>query len=237
MPPAVEQTFRAYGPSHLAALLATALVAAVMIWVARRGHGSAQRILEWIMAAALLVQWPVSYAFYVHTGTLTVDNQYPCHLCDLSALLGVVVLLTRKQFFCELLFFWGLAGTMQGMLTPALTSDFPSPRYFAFFLAHGGVVATALYGVLGLRRTPRAKAKWVAWGLINLYALVISGFNALTGANYGFLCRKPATASLYDLLGPWPWYIGAASLMALVIFILLDLPFVRGRGRASRAKR
>ncbi|WP_156345480.1 hypothetical protein [Verrucomicrobium spinosum] len=43
MPPAVEQTFRAYGPSHLAALLATVLVAAVMIWVARRGLGRTQR--------------------------------------------------------------------------------------------------------------------------------------------------------------------------------------------------
>lgn len=229
MPPAVISDFHAFGTSHLAALGATALVASLMIVVARSGAKSAQRVVEIAMAVALLLQWPLSYAFYVQTGTLTVDNAYPCHLCDLSAILGVFVLLTRGRFVAELLYFWALAGTIQGLLTPALTADFPSPRYFAFFIAHGGVVATALYGVLGLRHAPRAKAKWIAWGLINLYAVAAGSFNALMGANYGFLARKPATASLYDLLGPWPWYIASASLLALAVFLLLDLPFLRGR--------
>jgi hypothetical integral membrane protein (TIGR02206 family) len=229
MPAELSPAFHAFGPSHLAAIIATGLVALVMIVVARQQWTRSQRALEILLACALIVPWPLSYWFYASTGTLTADNQYPCHLCDLSAALGVIVLLTRRRFYCELLYFWGLAGTIQGMITPALTLDFPSPRYIAFFVAHGGVVAAALYGVVGLRTYPRARAKWVAWGLINVYALVVGGFNALVGANYGFLCRKPATASLYDLLGPWPWYVVAASGMALLIFILLDLPFLRRR--------
>lgn len=236
MPPASTATFYAFGLSHLAAVMATGLVCALMIWAARTGRLRLQRMLEYLMAGALLLTWPLSYLFYASTGTLTVDNMYPCHLCDLAALLSVVVLLTHNRFAAELLYFLGLAGTMQGMITPALTLDFPSLRYVVFFLSHGGVVATALYGVVGLRHPLRAQAKWVAWAGINIYALVVGGFNALVGSNYGFLCRKPATASLYDLLGPWPWYVGAASLLALVIFLLLDLPFMPGRHRRARVQ-
>jgi uncharacterized membrane protein YwaF len=62
----------------------------------------------------------------------------------------------------------------------------------------------------------------------------VGTFDWIVGANYGFLCHKPETASLYDVLGPWPWYVGASGLVGLVFFILLDLPFVIQRARASR---
>jgi uncharacterized membrane protein YwaF len=40
-----------------------------------------------------------------------------------------------------------------------------------------------------------------------------------------FLRHKPGEASLLDLLGPWPWYIASAALLALVLFWALDAPF------------
>lgn len=44
-----------------------------------------------------------------------------------------------------------------------------------------------------------------------------------------FLRRKPDD-SLLDLLGPWPWYIAFAGLLALAMFALLLTPF-RERAR------
>ena len=32
-------------------------------------------------------------------------------------------------------------------------------------------------------------------------------FNSITGTNYGYLNRKPPTASILDVLGPWPVYL------------------------------
>jgi len=221
--------FEPYSLPHWAALGAAALLLISMVIVARGPRPHAARVLEIILGVILLVQWPVSIWVSHQAGTLDVDNLYPCHLCDYAAFLAAIALFTHRQFVCELVYFWGLAGTLQGLLTPELSPTFPNPRYFLFFIAHGGVVVTALYGVMGLGKTPRVNAKWQCWGLINVYALVAGLFNWAMGSNYGFLCRKPATASLYDLLGPWPWYIGSASLLALTIFILLDLPFVRKR--------
>jgi hypothetical integral membrane protein (TIGR02206 family) len=226
--------FLLMGTSHLAALAVGLVVAVLMIGLARRGPAGVARGLELTLALMLISMWPLHQWYYQATGTSHVDNLYPLHLCDLAAVLGAVALMTHHRGVGEFLYFWGLAGTLQGVITPALTQDFPSPRYFMFFIIHLGVVIAALYVVLGLRQVPRASAKWRAWLGINLYALVVGGFNALAGSNYGFLCRKPPTASLFDALGPWPWYVGAASLLSLLIFLLLDLPFVRVRSRRGR---
>jgi hypothetical integral membrane protein (TIGR02206 family) len=231
MIPTDAPAFRVFSVTHLSALAVVLVVAAVMIYAARRRVQPLQRVLEVTLAVLLILQWPISFWVAWDMGYLTVNNSYPLHLCDLGALLGVLALLTHKRGLFELVYFWGLAGTLQGLITPALTQDWPHPRYFLFFVNHGGVVIAALYGVLGLGFIPRASAKWRAWFYILGYAVVVGLFDWAVGANYGFLRHKPETKSLFDALGPWPWYIGVTSLLALVFFILLDLPFIRLRRR------
>jgi len=61
------------------------------------------------------------------------------------------------------------------------------------------------------------------------WAALAAAGNALTGGNYMFLSERPETASLLDYMGPWPWYILGAALLALTLFALLDIPFRRRR--------
>ncbi|EUA70030.1 integral membrane family protein [Mycobacteroides abscessus subsp. bolletii 1513] len=53
------------------------------------------------------------------------------------------------------------------------------------------------------------------------------GFNAVAGSNYGFLNRKPSTASLFDLMGPWPWYVVVATVLVLAVWALMTWPWER----------
>jgi len=132
---------------------------------------------------------------------------------------------TRRQRVVEVAYFWGLAGTIQALLTPDLPQHFPSYPYFQYYIAHGGVVAAALVLVVGLRRHPRRWAvAWVA-GLTVAYAALVGFVDAVTGADYMYLRSKPPSATLLDVLGPWPWYILSAAAIAVCLFAILDAPF------------
>ena len=61
--------------------------------------------------------------------------------------------------------------------------------------------------------------------VLNILAMIAFIANLMTGANYMFLARKPANPSILDYLGPYPWYILSLELLALIMFILLYLPF------------
>jgi hypothetical integral membrane protein (TIGR02206 family) len=225
--------FHAWSTEHLAALGVSAIIAVGMIAVGRSGQRRHARIAEIALAVLLVAQWPLSYWMHVKGGTLGPDNRLPCHFCDFAAMSGVLALLTHRRFFVELVYFWGMAGTLQGLITPALTLNWPHPRFVLFFIAHSGVVIAALYCVAGLRIVPRSDAKWTAFLLLLPFAAVAGTVDWITNANYGFLCHKPATASLYDFLGRWPQYVGASALVGLAFFFVLDLPFMRQRRRST----
>jgi uncharacterized membrane protein YwaF len=72
-----------------------------------------------------------------------------------------------------------------------------------------------------------------AYGYLQIFTLVALAANYLvvsTGreANYFFLMHKPITASILDILGPWPWYIIQGDLVAFGLFLVAWL-FYRER--------
>ena len=93
-----------------------------------------------------------------------------------------------------------------------------------FFLAHGGVLVACCVLVFGRVAAIRQGAVWRTFAILAVYAALVGAFNAIFGANYMYLCRKPANPSLLDWLGPWPLYLVGSAVVALVLFWLLWLP-------------
>ena len=77
-------------------------------------------------------------------------------------------------------------------------------------------------GVGSLSASPAAQSSRVA-AITVAYAAFVGLVDALTGANYLYLRSKPAAPTLLDVMGPWPWYVLAAGLVALVLFFALDV--------------
>ena len=78
-----------------------------------------------------------------------------------------------------------------------------------------------------------ASFKRVAIGA-NIYMVFVYLMNLLLDSNFMFLMRKPDTASLMDVLGPWPWYLLSLEAVAFLVFLLLYLPFIIKDARENR---
>lgn len=221
---------------HLLTVGLIALLTAALVVAARRRPG------PWTLRAcrllALLIvgseaSWWVWLAFQ---GTYRADFALPLQLCDIACFVSAAALWTRRPLLVELTWYWGLAGTANGLVTPDLPNHFPDFLFFQYFLTHGGIVVAAFLLVVGLRISPRPWSAVRAFGL-TFALLVADGLVDLAiDANYLYLRHPPAIHSLFDLLGPWPWYIAGAAAVALVSFLLLELPFTLGRRRARRRR-
>ena len=225
MPPA----FHPYGPSQKAVLAITLVLFIVMLLLSRtRWAAISQRVL----GSMLLALYPVGLAVHAAYGSLNVLTALPLQYCDIATLAGGIALWTRRPFFCEVVYFFGIAGTLQGLLTPALIYEFPDPRFFIFFIMHGGVPITAIYVVtaMGVRPRPGAVMRIMTFS-VAWYA-VIAVVNYAIGANYAFQCTKPVQASLFDQLGPWPWYNLSTIGLGLVFYSLLYLPFALSKAKS-----
>jgi len=204
---------------------------------ARRHRGRWRTVAARLIGAALLAD-AVSYtvALVVH-GTWSAKTSLPLALCDVAVLVAAAACWWRTPLLVELTYFWGLAGTLQAVLTPDLNVGFPHLVFFQYVVGHLGIVAAALFLVVGLGLTPRPGSVGRIFLVTVLYSAVVGAVDAATGANYMFLRRPPGEWTLLRLLGPWPWYVLSAAGVALVLFGALDAPFWRGRRRARGAAR
>jgi len=250
-------SFRLFGPAHLAALGLTAAAAAALVRLVR-GTPAARTPVRLGLAALLIGATGGFLAATARTGRLNVWDVVPLHLCDFLILVAVFGLLRRggvnpprlsslggndpprppvSPLAAELLWFWGMSGTLLAMITPDLWETWPDWRFVTYFALHGGVVVSAVVLTLGFGVPPRPGAPWRVWALTNLYAAVVGIVDVAFRKNFLYLRYKPGAETLVDWLGPWPVYILVVDVVALVLFLLLDRPFAAARRACSARSR
>ena len=212
---------------HIGTVAAIVVIVTALLVTARLRRGgwtvTAARILAIVLAGDEIAWW--IYLVATHENKADLLYALPFQLCDAAIIISAIALWTRQQLLIEVMYFWGLAGTFQALITPDIPSHFPSFTYIQYYVAHGGVVAAALFLVVGLGHWPRPRAVLWVFGVTIAYAAFVGLLDALTGADYLYLRAKPGSHTLLDVMGPWPWYIGVAGLVAVVLFLLLDAPF------------
>ena len=190
---------------------------------------SIARPLAVLIAGAYLVE----HAAFIERGEWDVQRHLPLHLTDVVTIVSVLALWTGHVRLVELTYFWALTASVQAVLTPNLTADTATIFVWTFFITHGGAIVAAILLVAGRRIIPPAGAVWRVFGATLVVAAAAAVGDLITGGNYMFLREKPSTASLLDVMGPWPVYIASAAAFGLALFVLLDLPL--RRARAPRA--
>jgi len=239
----VHPLFVLFGPAHLTAIVLTLTVPLALALLARHEHlgRHADRLTRIGLTGFLTLGWIGWFGLTLWRHDLRLDNGLPMNLCDWAEIALIVALLTRRQFAYELGYFWGLGGTLQGVLTPPLYYDYPDLQFIFFFIQHGGVVAALLYLTLGLRMrpTPRSLPRVIAASFCYLGTAALVDW--VLGVNYGFLRAKPLGQNLLTAMSPWPWYIPELVVAGFAFMLLYYLPFalvdwIRPQRRVSYAK-
>jgi hypothetical integral membrane protein (TIGR02206 family) len=177
--------------------------------------------------AVLLVFNYVGFEIYLAaTEGLLWQKALPFQLCDWAMIVIIVALLTGRERWLEVAYFWGIGGTLQAIITPDLKYAFPDIHFLTFFISHSGIVVAIAFMMIVKKFRPHwiSIVRVFAWS--ELYFAVTITVDLLTGENYGFLLHKPAAASLLDALShERVVYIIEMHLLALVFYFVLYLPF------------
>jgi len=183
-------------------------------------------IIRIVMAVLLLSTEVVLQIWCLSTGVWSVYHSLPLHLCSMAVILCPVMLVTKKYSLYEVLYFWGIGGTAQAILTPNLWYGFPHFIFFQYFIAHSLIVFSCLWMtfVEGFRPTFNSIRK--AFLLTNFYAAFVLLINVLLGSNYLYILQKPDKPTILDFLHPWPWYIIELEIIALAVCFFCYLPFI-----------
>jgi hypothetical integral membrane protein (TIGR02206 family) len=217
--------FQLFGPAHIAALCV--LVALNLLLFRFKSTPEITRSkVRWTLAIILWLAEASWHAWNYFTGQWSVKTLLPLNVCSALIWLTGFMLVFKNQTIYEFAYFLGIGGAIQYLATPDLgIYGFPHFRYFQTFISHGLLVTCAIYMTIveGFRPTWRSLLR--VFVFTNFYMVIIFFINRWLGSDYLFLNAKPATASILDLLPPWPYYILYMEVLGIVTCLLLYLPF------------
>jgi hypothetical integral membrane protein (TIGR02206 family) len=230
---AAQREFSAYGPSHLVVLAVFAIGAVVLVWIGRRQTESQARLLGRVLAVLIVAAFAVALVYKLIRPDI--QTSVPLQLCDIAELTAAYALWSQRHWAFALGYYWGLVLSTQALITPDVGTpaegapDFPHHLFLTFFTLHVLVVWAAIYLTWGRGMRPRWRDYRFAIIVTLAWAVFTFIFNAITGTNYGYLNRKPPTASLLDVLGPWPVYLLFEVAIVLMVWALMTWPWQRAR--------
>ena len=217
--------FDLFGSVHLVSIGAVAVVGVCLIRAGLAADERGRRRLRAALGLTVFLFLLSRHLWKAGTGLWAVQNDLPLHLCSAMAWVTIFGLWTRRPRALRLMYFLGVAGAVQALLTPEAEFGVAHFTFFESLGSHGTVVIAGAWAVMVEGYRPTARDPWIAFGLLNLYAAVVFPLNRLLGSNYLYLIEKPPASTLLDFFPGWPWYILLLEPVAIGLFLALRLPF------------
>ena len=184
-----------------------------------------------VIGVVLLSDCVVDTVRQLMDGTWSLATSLPLALCNFALLVAAVACWWRIRPFVELTYYWALAGTVQGLVTPDLNVPFPRVEFFEYVLGHTLIIVAALFLVVGMRIEPRKGSVTRASIVTYIYVAFVGLIDVVINANYMFLRHAPHQWTLLRLMGPYPWYMVTGVVIVPLFFLLLYSPFWFARRR------
>jgi hypothetical integral membrane protein (TIGR02206 family) len=220
--------FQLFGTPHLIALGIIVLCCFSQLHFRAIWGEKERAVVRWALALAIVINESSLHVWSAYWGIWNIQTMLPLHMCAVIIWLSAYMLVRKNYPIYEFVYFMGLGGAMQAVLTPADAAayNFPHFRIMQTFISHGLLINIAIYMTVveGFRPTWQSFKRVFIW--TNLYMIVIFFLNLAIGSNYLFIANKPDFPTLLDMLAPWPWYILELEAIGFAIFFILYIPFM-----------
>ena len=220
--------FLRFSISHLAVLVLSIFLFIYIPYLINKSPKSSWVDMVSKSLGILLIGNELGWVFY----KLSLGHTYwaefmPFELCTINAyILGIILIFRPSYAIFEVVYFWAMAGTVQGLVTPRLFAGYPHYLFFEYFITHTGIVLATLILIFRYNWKVTWLSLWRALLWLQVPALINLVFDFTFDVNYMFMRALPKVSSVLDYFGDWPWYIFGCEIFALASFIFCLLPFL-----------
>ncbi|MFT4611023.1 MAG: putative integral membrane protein (TIGR02206 family) [Glaciecola sp.] len=210
---------------HLIPIVFAVIIAVTLIRFSRSISSEGQQHVIHYFAIFISLTVIVFHVHSMMTKDYNIRTDLPLYLCSLLGIIIPIFTYYRKYWMFEILVFWIIAGTLQGVITPDIAEGFSSLDYFRYWIVHLGLLIVIAYNIFVFKLRPKLKSVFKSFMALQLYVIMMIVINYVLEANYFYLNRKPESASLLDYFGEWPYYIVVAQLIIIPLFLIIYMPF------------
>ncbi len=178
-----------------------------------------RRIWFWMIVATQVA----SLVFHANPWRWT--RSLPLHICDLAGLVAAAALLTNNRVLRVMLYYWGIGLSTQALFTPVLSEGPAHFGFWMFFAGHSVIIGAAVYDITAQRFRPRWRDFFTISGVTLAYGAVMIPLDYALHWNYGYVGVEPSlgTATILDVLGPWPLRLVWMFLIIESVYLFLTL--------------
>ncbi|HIC39565.1 MAG TPA: TIGR02206 family membrane protein [Candidatus Marinimicrobia bacterium] len=195
-----------------------------ILFVAKKLNKDQLELLAKMIGVILIARSILVNPYVANLKGWDIYNNLPLHLCGLSAIISGIIMFYRKQWMYECLYYWGIPGAFHAFLTPEFTQGTEGLLFLEYYIAHGGIILSALFCTLYLGFSPRKGSWWRIFLWSQLLLPIVGGFNWLIDANYMFICAPPIVDNPF-VIGDFPEHLIGLEIAGLLHFAIVYLPF------------
>lgn len=202
-------------------LIFSFVVYAILLW---GGLYAQQKGVEaryrYFLAGIFIIREVYLFSYIFQMGQFTLQDSLPLHLCNISYIFLIIVLIKPNYFLFEFILMLGLAGALQSIITPELTHGYSDYFFLDFYFSHSAIIFVPLYALIVLKMRPRDGAWLQVFGFGNLILLIVYGLNLMLHSNYIYLMEAPK-ANNPLVLHPYPMHLIGFEVFGFIHIILI----------------
>ncbi len=218
----VTEAIPLFGIEHLVGLSLIVLLIAVFIIFKKVFTSGVRKWAGYTMGGLLLINEVWFHAIKIAVDQWSIQTALPLQLCSILVYLSAWTLIARDRRVFEPLYYLGLIGASQALITPQAPGHaYAGIHFFQTMISHGLIILTiGFLAIVEQWRLPKRFPFYILY-LGAAYMILVGFFNACFDSNYLLMNQKPEFPTILDYLPEWPGYVPCMYLIAGVLVFVI----------------